>query len=195
MKLPSSKTVSRWWGEIPADPAFAEFWAGLRGTLPRPPFLFARAFTLIEIMVVVAILGLVVSLGVPAMMKAMQKEGMRKALSDIEDVCFNARQRAIYSKQKTSVLFIPSENKFSVEGGGGGPQNGKVTSATLPAGIQFAMLDIFRRDFAGSEWARVFFYPDGTSDEVEIILVGRGESQRITLDYATGMPWVSPLKQ
>lgn len=153
------------------------------------------AFTLIEIMVVVAILGLVVSLGVPAMMKAMQKEGMRKALSDIEDVCFNARQRAIYSRQKTSVLFIPRENKFSVEGAGGGPQNGKVTSATLPDGVRFELLYIFRRDFTESEWARVFFYPDGTCDEVEIVLMGRGESQRISLDYATGMPWVSAVNR
>jgi prepilin-type N-terminal cleavage/methylation domain-containing protein len=165
------------------------------GQCPRRPKILRRAFTLIEIMVVVAILGLVASLGVPAMIKAMQKEGMRKALSDIEDVCFNARQRAIYSRQKTSVLFLPQERKFSVEGGGGGPQNGKVTSATLPDGIEFAMLDIFHRDFAGSEWARVFFYPDGTSDEVVIVLLGRGESHKITLDYATGMPTVSDVNK
>jgi type II secretory pathway pseudopilin PulG len=146
-------------------------------------------------MVVVGILGLIASMGVPAMLKALQKDGMRKALSDVEDVCFNARQRAIYGKQKTSVLFIPLEGKFSVEGGGGGPQNGKVTSATLPNGIQFAMLEIFHKDFSGSEWARVFFYPDGTSDEVVIVLMGLGESQKITLDYATGMPTISAVNR
>ena len=155
-------------------------------------------------MVVVAIIGLIVSLGMPSLLKMMQKEGMRKALSDVQDVCFSARQQAIISRHKTAVLFQPQKGSFSVDGGsglnpdGGGNapmkqslRNGKVTSATLPAGITFAMLDIFRQDYAESDWARVFFYPDGTSDETVIVVVGGGDSRKITLDYATGVPVVS----
>jgi prepilin-type N-terminal cleavage/methylation domain-containing protein len=152
---------------------------------------FARAFTLIEIMVVVAILGLVAAIGMPAMMKALQKDGMRQALSDLQDVCFSARQQAIFSKQKTTVLFHPQQGQFSAEGAGGGLHNGKVTSGTLPQGIQIAMLDIYRHDYAESEWARIYFYPDGTCDEAVIVFMGRGESVKITLDYVTGMPKVS----
>jgi prepilin-type N-terminal cleavage/methylation domain-containing protein len=148
----------------------------------------AAGFTLVEIMVVVAILGLVAAMGLPSIIKAVQKEGMRQAVSDVQDVCFTARERAIFSKQKTAVVFYPREGRFSAEGGGGG---GKVAAATLPDAIAFAMLDIFRQDFGGSEWARVFFYPDGTCDEAVIILMGRGESRKITLDYATGQPVLS----
>jgi prepilin-type N-terminal cleavage/methylation domain-containing protein len=155
-----------------------------------------RAFTLIEIMVVVAIIGLVAALGVPSLIKAMQKEGMRKALSDLQDVCFTARQEAIFSRHKTAVVFYPQEGKFAAEGAVGGDNGvnlhtGKVVSSTLPDGIHFAMLDIFRQDYAESEWARVFFYPDGTSDEAKIVVVGRGEQKEITLDYVTGTPVVS----
>jgi prepilin-type N-terminal cleavage/methylation domain-containing protein len=159
-------------------------------------FKLSRAFTLIEIMVVVAIMGLVAAMGMPSIIKALQKEGMRKALGDFQDVCFTARERAIFSHQKTSVLIHPAEGDFSVDGAAAGTVNHvKVAASTLPDGIRFAMLDIFRQDYLESDWARIFFYPDGTCDETVVVLLGRGESEKITLDYATAMPIVSDVNQ
>jgi type II secretory pathway pseudopilin PulG len=150
-------------------------------------------------MVVVAIMGLVVAMGLPSIIKALQKDGMRKALSDVQDVCFTAREHAILSKQKTFVAFYPQEGRFSVEGGAGGTavdaHTGKATASSLPNGIKFAMLDIFRQDYAESDWSRVFFYPDGTSDEAVIVLAGSGEQQKVTLEYATGTPVVSEVSR
>ena len=157
---------------------------------------FAAGFTLIEMMVVVAIIGLVAAMGMPSIIKAVQKEGMRKALSDVQDVFFTARQRAIISKQKTDVLIHPAEGTFAVEGAAAGDANqGKVAASTLPDGIKFAMLDIFRQDYLESDWAKIFFYPDGTCDETVIVLLGRGESEKIALDYATGTPIVSDVNK
>ena len=157
---------------------------------------FAAGFTLIEMMVVVAIIGLVAAMGMPSIIKAVQKEGMRKALSDVQDVFFTARQRAIISKQKTDVLIHPAEGTFAVEGAAAGDANqGKVAASTLPDGIKFAMLDIFRQDYLESDWAKIFFYPDGTCDETVIVLLGRGESEKINLDYATGTHIVSDVNK
>jgi prepilin-type N-terminal cleavage/methylation domain-containing protein len=157
---------------------------------------FVAGFTLIEIMVVIAIIGLVAAMGLPNIIRAVQKEGMRAAVSDFEDVCFNARQRAIVGKQKTAVLIHPAEGTFSVDGAAaGGTSNGKVEASKLPDSIHFALLDIFRQDYLESDWARIFFYPDGTCDEAVVVFLGRGESEKITLDYATGTPAVSDVNK
>jgi type II secretion system protein H len=149
-----------------------------------------RGFTLIEIMVVVAIIGLVAAIGVPSLITAMQKTGMRRAVSDILDVCKTARANAIIHNQTERVIFHPQLGTFEAEGGVAA-HSGMVSASTLPDGIQFAMLDINQLDFSASDPAIVYFYSDGTSDEVTIVLVSHTDQRKITLDFATGFPVVS----
>jgi prepilin-type N-terminal cleavage/methylation domain-containing protein len=155
------------------------------------------AFTLIEVMIVVAIMGLIAAMGVPSILQAFRKDGMRKAVSDVMDVCGEARTRAILQNQKTAVVFYPPEHRFGVEGAGGGKNtsSGRVTSATLPAGVEFAMLDINLQDYGASEWARVFFYPDGTSDEMTLVLHSSDDWRKITLEFSTGLATVSDVNK
>jgi type II secretion system protein H len=156
-----------------------------------------RAFTLIEVMIVVAIMGLIAATGVPSILQTFRKDGMRKALSDVMDVCGEARTRAILQNQTTVVVFYPHERRFGVEGAAGNKNtsSGKVTSATLPDGVEIAMLDINLQDYGGSDWARVFFYPDGTSDEMTLVLLSRGEHKKITLEFSTALATVSDLNR
>ena len=51
------------------------------------------------LLVVVAIIGLMAAMGVPSIVKALQKEGMRKAVSDVQDVFFSAREQAIVANK------------------------------------------------------------------------------------------------
>jgi type II secretion system protein H len=155
------------------------------------------AFTLIEIMVVVAIIGLIAAMGVPSILQAFHKDGMRKAVSDVADVCAEARAQAILQNQRTAVIFFPQERRFGVESAAGGvnAHSGRVTSATLPAGVEFAMLDISVQNYVQSEWARVFFYPDGTSDEMTLVLLSQGEQRKITLEFSTGLATVSDVNK
>lgn len=158
-----------------------------------------QAFTLIELMVVVAIIGLMAAMGLPSIFKALQKEGMRKAMSDIEDVFFTAREQAIVYNKPVAVVFYPKERRFGVEGSTGtgdtvvNTHSGKTVVATLPNGVELAMLDIYRKDYVQSDWAKIYFNPDGTSDEAVIVLLAKGgaQTEKITLEYATGMPVIS----
>ena len=150
-----------------------------------------RAFTLIEIMIVVAIMGLIAAMGLPSMLRALQKEGMRKALSDVVDVCASARARAILQNQTVAVVFHPAARTFAVEGGGATGGAVLVSSSSLPDGVELAMLDINQMDFGASEWAKVRFFQNGTSDEMTLVLHDRDNWHKITLEFSTGLATVS----
>ena len=149
----------------------------------------SSAFTLIEIMIVVAIMGLIAAIGVPSILQTFRKEGMRKAVYDIMKVCADAREDAILHNKTAAVVFhpLPQDRRFEREGAG--------ESETLPVGVEIAMLDINLQDCGGSEWARVYFYPDGTSDEMTVVLLSQGERRKITLEFSTGIATASDLDQ
>ena len=151
------------------------------------------AFTLIEIMIVVAIIGLIAAMGIPSLLSSLQKEGMRKAVSDLQDVCSEARAQAIMHNQTVAVVFHPQERRFEVENtttnsvNSINPSSGRTRAAVLPDGIDFAMLDINLMDFAESEIARVRFFPNGTCDEMTIVLHGNGDFEKMSLEFSTSI--------
>jgi len=181
-------------------------------TIQRFNDLTCSAFTLIEIMVVVGIIGLIAAMGIPSIITAVQKDGMRKAVSDVQDVCGAARREAIFNNKPMAVIFYPAErrfqvavapvdapiaaptkdaNAFDVAPATKAPPSNGASSATLPDGIDFAMLDVNFQDFSQSEWVRVRFFPNGTADEMTIVLHSRDAWKKITLEFATGLTEVS----
>ena len=138
-----------------------------------------RAFTLIEIMIVVAIIGLIAAMGVPSILQALRKDGMRKAVSDVKEGLDNARTRAIVSGQTTEVVFNPLQKSIG--------------STALPDGVDIAMLDINLLDYGASDEARVRFFPNGTCDELILVLHSRDEWEKITLEFSTALASVSPV--
>lgn len=182
--------------------------AGL-GTQPLPRDRGAEgAFTLIEIMIVVAILGIVMSMGVPAIYRAQQKEGMRKAVSDIVEVCSNARAQAILRGTTVELRIRPQEGRFEVTAPPTAPRPGSTPgeeprveavvpapppprsglSAQIPDRIGFEMVDVNFVEYKEAEEARVRFHPNGTSDEMTVVLRSdKNEFRRISLEVTTGL--------
>jgi prepilin-type N-terminal cleavage/methylation domain-containing protein len=158
-------------------------------------------FTLIEIMVVVGIMGLILAMGIPSIYQLTKKEGMRRAVTDMKDVLTNARAQAILSGGEVQLKFYPPENRFEISGGSARPPAGplsaeaappsapnKITAGTLPADISFGMLQVNLLNYRQSEWTRVRFFPNGTSDELRLVLVAEtGEVRGIELEPTTSL--------
>jgi len=166
----------------------------------------AAAFTLIEIMVVIAIMGLILATGIPSIYQIWKKEGMRQAVSDVVEVCSNARARAIFSGSQVEVVFHPLERRYEIGGGSVStapaseveaesaatppptPPSGSGQAGQFSADIVIEMLDVNLSEYRESEFVRVRFFPNGTSDEMTLILRSSKNEQRgITLEITTGL--------
>jgi hypothetical protein len=60
--------------------------------------------------------------------------------------------------------------------------------------VELKAFGINQLDFTESDFGRIFFYSDGTSDEMTLVLLSRGDERTITLEYATGYPMVHEVK-
>ena len=163
---------------------------------------FRQAFTLIEIMVVVALMGIICAIAIPNLYQMAKKEGLRRAVSDLKDVCANARAQAILSGKEVSVRFDPPIRRFGISGAAAAPVDpitgesgpapesmpGTGTTGIFPDDVALEMLDVNLSEYKDSDWARVRFYPNGTSDEMTIVFRAEsGEFRKITLEPTTGL--------
>lgn len=168
------------------------------------------AFTLIEIMVVVGILLIVMAAGVPAIMGGLKKEGMRKAVDDVVEVCRRARAQAIINGVTTEVRFQPQAKQMAVGAAsaarpadsgdadaGAKPASSSVAgySAQMPDSVTLEMLDVNLIEYKDADEAVVKFYPNGTCDELTVILHSdQNEWRKISLEITTGLASVGEVR-
>jgi len=144
-----------------------------------------EAFTLIEMMIVVAIIGIVMAMGIPSIVHSLRKEGLRKAVSDLVEACNDARATAILSGNKSDLVIRPQDGTIT----------GGKFSATLPENVWIQILGVNFLELQDADEARVHFYPNGTSDEFTIVLSStEKEAQKVSLEVVTGIAQVEPLR-
>jgi prepilin-type N-terminal cleavage/methylation domain-containing protein len=173
-----------------------------------------RAFTLMEIMMVVGIIGLMMTIGVPAILRTTQQGPMRKAVNEVMEICSNARAQAILHGGTMTVVFHPQARQVALASAETASPAGDSTQSNVPAGnsnpsavgasslnsAQFAdsiaidMLDINLLEYKDSDEARVRFFPNGTSDEMTLVLHSGDEYRKITLEVTTGLASVEVIR-
>jgi prepilin-type N-terminal cleavage/methylation domain-containing protein len=174
---------------------------------PRPSTLpDLRAFTLLEVMIVVAIMGVVMVMSLPIIYRMKNEAPLRKAVRDVVEVCSTARARAILQSKAVCVVFHPREGAFAVEGGGGseagkgqvqvGPSQGAGggTHGQFSDRVAIDMLDVDMTEYKDADEVKVWFYPNGVCDELTLILHAldfEGDPLRaITFEVTTGLATV-----
>ena len=155
-------------------------------------------------MIVVAIMGIVMTMSVPLVYKVWRKAPLRKAVADVVEVFSNARKRAIMQGTMTQVVLHPKENRLEVSGAAsasrssaeeGGtpafsaPAAGSGLSAQLSNDVIIQELDINMSgiEFRDVETATVRFYPNGISDEMRMVLFDGRDQIGIELEITTGL--------
>jgi len=152
----------------------------------------------------------VMTMGLPAIYRLYKKEDLRQAVSDIVEVCSNARAQAILRGTTVSLHIRPQEGHFdfttavaqaSPDAGEAAPPVAPPASAPhsgLSAQVSdrlvFEMVDVNFIEHKDDEEARVRFFSDGTCDEMTVILRSdKGEYRRITLETTTALAMVDNL--
>jgi len=153
----------------------------------KPGRPFPRGFTLIEVMMVVAIIGLTLTMGLPGFLRVLQREGMRKAEYEMVEACKEARRAAIMNNEKTFLVIHPLLGTFEVPGAY--PQK------QLPNDVIIDILGVNFIQFERADEARVCFFPNGTSDEFTIVLHSSGgKYEKISLDTITALPDIQDIR-
>jgi type II secretory pathway pseudopilin PulG len=148
----------------------------------------AGAFTLIEILIVVGIMGLTLTMGVPAFVRALHKEGMRKAQSDLLEACQKARAGAIINAKPQELILKPMERSFEAPGA--------FPSTILPNGVSFTAIMVNDLPREQDDVVVVRFFPKGTSDDFMMAIHSDqdGSQCTITVDPVTALADISTSK-
>lgn len=172
---------------------------------------FRSGFTLLELMIALAVAALIMAVGLPAFVHAMKKEGLRKAVSDIVEGCSSARVQSI-------LRGVPMEFVLRAEDGQMAVQQAKLEgnvwasssasaggeAETAPRAAPFSrqladdvgikLLFVNLQDHMELPEARVRFYPNGKSDEFAVVLFSTSGETKIMLDMVTGQADVEVLR-
>ena len=173
--------------------------------MSRSPYIkrLSAGFTLVEMMVVVAIMGLLLGLAVLNFRAISQKEPLEQAVSDVEGLCRRARSEAIVKSRAMDLTIDSGTGQLLLSTAPhaiNSPdlETGVLTSTvedavvvdqtSLPTDVEMEI--VIPEDIMDSETPGVVvirFYPNGTAEPLQGLIVLPGEGvYTMILDPVTG---------
>lgn len=148
-----------------------------------------QGFSLIELLVVLALIGLSVVVGYPAMMEWLERYQVRAAASEIASNIQLQRMRAVSQNLEFSIQFDPDANNYALYQGAD-PDTGimlDVIARPLPRGVTFSGAS----DPIDTASDIIVFHPDGSLNDstanTDTITVGNDQAVfQVQFNRATG---------
>lgn len=165
------------------------------------------AFTLIEILVVIAIMGIVMAVGIPTLHRRFNPDSVDQAVRDMMEACSHARAYAILQSVPVDLIIRGEDGQISLQPSGStgvssegrdyeGPSISALEDsparaptpavsaeslnfhAKLSEKIAIELMEVNFQDQMEYTEARVRFYPNGTSDEFKMLLFHAESGQK-----------------
>jgi type II secretion system protein H len=139
----------------------------------------ARGFSLFEILLVLAIAGLLAAVAIPSLPGALEAARLRGSAGEVRAMLTLARTQAISESKHRSVTFDLESGEYGIVGDS--------RKRVLPEGIRLAAVRLWD-EAAESGIVRVRFYPDGSADEAAVAISSSGGGKaQVRVDPLTGM--------
>jgi prepilin-type N-terminal cleavage/methylation domain-containing protein len=182
-----------------------------------------RAFTMVEILIVIALMGVILMIGIPTVFQAVRKSPIRQAVSDLQEACRSARMSAIMRGRPMEVVINAQDGTITVrqvverreetadlqerplsgvsavsepvQPESPAVEQSATFSARLPDSVAFKQLLINLKDHMDMEEARVRFYPNGTCDAFTATLLSEQNEERVIgLELTTARDYLEVIR-
>lgn len=152
---------------------------------------YSRGVTLIELMVVVAIISLMVGLSFPAITSGIESLRLNSATNAVAQFFNSALNRAERRQQVVEVTVSKAENAIWMRS----TESGFLRRLEMPEGVLIA--GVLPKLATDTESPRTFLlYPGGTVPQFGVQLINRRQVERVVrVDPMTGVPRVEAPEQ
>jgi type II secretion system protein H len=141
------------------------------------------AFTLLEMMVVLAIAALIIAIGAGAMQNVTEENELRKASQSLEGIFMTAVHRAYATTSAQAVTF--DEQGVTLQGARPQAAAGN-PSVILPKGTRLQLRRMGSDRFVPAAGQRVLMLPGGLCEPLQFQLQWQGTTLSASLDALTG---------
>lgn len=157
--------------------------AGIRQTTGAAPRAGTGGFTLIEIVVVLAVMALVLALVLPAVGGKPRSAELAAAADEISASLWLARSQAILQDRVTRFVADPEAGTYAIDA--------RSPVHHVPAGIALTLL-IPTDEQIDARIGAVRFYPDGSSSGGGLALASAGTRYAVLVDWFNGHVSIEP---
>ena len=159
-------------------------------------------------MIVIAIIGIFLTIGIPSLSRAFDRDDLSRAVHDTIEGCKTARDRAILQGVPWAFIVredgtlnvqpVPQEDRNRRATTQGMTQGNSGEAKNLPAApysgfprklgedVMVQMIDVNFISHMELPEARVRFFPNGTADEFTVVYMWKGRQRNVTIDVVTG---------